>query len=68
MDDRAVLDGTTRKIATDFRGHVRELEFLINQQDEEFRKINEIEKQKYNNSNSTNLPNSQNQRNNFLVN
>ena len=44
MDDRAVLDGTTRKIATDFRGHVRELEFLINQQDEEFRKINEIEK------------------------
>jgi hypothetical protein len=39
MDDRAVLDGTTRKIATDFRGHVRQLEMLINEQEEEFKKI-----------------------------
>jgi hypothetical protein len=30
MDDRAVLDGTGKKIATDFREHVRQLEFLIN--------------------------------------
>jgi hypothetical protein len=57
MEDRAVLDGTTRKVATDFRGNVRQLEFLINQQEEEFRKINEIEKQKYNSSTNSNLPN-----------